>query len=50
MPKIEKEKNVSNTVPKENTSNASGDKGDNLCDICFANPKNTAFIPCGHVR
>ena len=48
--KIEIEKKISNTAPTENASNASSEKGDKLCDICFDNPKNTAFIPCGHVR
>ena len=25
------------------------EKPHNLCDICFDNPKNSAFVPCGHV-
>ena len=40
---------TTNSAELTNAKNGSINNGDNLCDVCFANPKNSAFVPCGHV-
>ena len=46
--KKEKLADASNTAQSLTAKTGSSEQA--FCDICFSNPKNIAFIPCGHVR